>query len=101
MANITQNSISKAKKVSKRIAKNSYNGVELPTNMAERRRLRNKLSAKIHRERKKDALEGVRREVFECDEELTKLKSELTVVSPCVLLRCQSSSNDKYASIIF
>jgi hypothetical protein len=25
----------------------------------------------------------------------------LTVVSPCVLLRCHSSSNDKYACIIF
>ena len=65
------------------VFKSTYNGVALPLNMAERRRLRNKLSAKVHREKKKDALESVRQEVFVCDKELTQLKSELTAVSLC------------------
>ena len=59
----------------------TYNGVALPTDVAERRRLRNKLSAKVHREKKKDALEGAKQEVIACNNELTQLKSELTEVS--------------------
>ena len=64
----------------KKVAQSSYNGVALPTDMAERRRLRNKLSAKVHREKKKDALEGMKQEVIACDKELAQLKSELTEV---------------------
>ena len=71
----------KAARGPKIAAKSTYNGVALPTDMAERRRLRNKLSAKVHREKKKDALEGAKQEVFFCDKELTQLKSELTEVS--------------------
>ena len=72
---------SKAKRATKKVSKSTYNGVELPMDMAERRRLRNKLSAKVHREKKKDALDGARQEVFARDKELTQLKSELTEVS--------------------
>lgn len=71
----------KSKRASRKISKSTYNGVELPTDMAERRRLRNKLSAKVHREKKRDALEGAKQEVYACDKELTQLKSELAEVS--------------------
>ena len=43
--------------------------------------MRNKLSAKAHREKKKDALAGAKQEVIACDRELAHLKSELTEVS--------------------
>lgn len=77
----TTNPKAKSKRASRKISKSTYNGVELPTDMAERRRLRNKLSAKVHREKKKDALEGAKQEVYACDKELTQLKSELAEVS--------------------
>lgn len=81
MSQTNKKSVSKAARTPKNVFKSSYNGVALPTDMAERRRLRNKLSAKVHREKKKDALEGARQDVSVCDKELTLLKSELTEVS--------------------
>jgi hypothetical protein len=81
MTQTHQKNSGKATKGPKKVVKSTYNGVALPTDMAERRRLRNKLSAKVHRERKKDALEGARQEVFVCDKELTQLKSKLAEVS--------------------
>jgi hypothetical protein len=71
MTQIQQMNNVKATKAPKNVFKSTYNGVALPLNMAERRRLRNKLSAKVHREKKKDALESVRQEVIVCDKELT------------------------------
>jgi hypothetical protein len=81
MTQTHQKNSGKATKGPKKVAKSSYNGVALPTDMAERRRLRNKLSAKVHREKKKDALEGARQDVFICDKELNQLKSQLAEVS--------------------
>ena len=81
MTQTHQKNSGKATKGPKKVAKSSYNGVALPTDMAERRRLRNKLSAKVHREKKKDALEVAKQEVIACNNELTQFKSELTEVS--------------------
>ena len=66
----TTNPKAKSKRASRKISKSTYNGVELPTDMAE-----------VHREKKKDALEGAKQEVYACDKELTQLKSELAEVS--------------------
>ncbi len=81
MARTPQKQNGKATRGRKKVAQSSYNGVALPTDMTERRRLRNKLSAKVHREKKKDALEGTKQEVIACDKELAQLKSDLTEVS--------------------
>ena len=81
MARTTQKNTAKAAKGPVVAAKLSYNGVALPTDVAERRKMRNKLSAKAHREKKKDALAGAKQEVVACDRELAHLKSELTEVS--------------------
>ena len=81
MARTTQKNTVKAAKGPVVAAKLSYNGVALPTDVAERRKMRNKLSAKAHREKKKDALAGAKQEVIACDRELAHLKSELTEVS--------------------
>lgn len=81
MARTPQKHNDKAARGRKKVAQSSYNGVALPADMAERRRLRNKLSAKVHREKKKDALEGMKQEVIACDKELAQLESDLIEVS--------------------
>eukprot|EP00984_Skeletonema_dohrnii_P027542 scaffold17096_cov84-Skeletonema_dohrnii-CCMP3373.AAC.1 len=77
MARTAQKNSVKGIRGPKKAAQSSYNGVALPTDMAERRRMRNKLSAKVHREKKKDVLESAKMEVVACDKELNQLKSEL------------------------
>ncbi|KAL9183855.1 hypothetical protein ACHAXT_004711 [Thalassiosira profunda] len=54
-----------------------YNGVALPTDSHERRRVRNKLSAQVHRKRKQDALKTARDEVASCDAQIRELKGQL------------------------
>ena len=58
-----------------------YNGVPLPEDATQRRRLRNKLSAEVHRKRKRDALNSAKREVEGCDVVINKLKVQLNDVS--------------------
>ena len=95
MARTTQKNTVKAAK-GPVAAKLSYNGVALPTDVAERRKMRNKLSAKAHREKKKDALAGAKQEVIACDRELAHLKSELTEVSlTCFYIIVILICNDK------
>eukprot|EP00985_Skeletonema_marinoi_P013000 scaffold6391_cov108-Skeletonema_marinoi.AAC.2 len=77
MARTAQKNSVKGIRGPKKAAQCSYNGVALPTDMAERRRMRNKLSAKVHREKKKDVLESAKQEVVAYDKEMNQLKSEL------------------------
>jgi len=58
-----------------------YNGVKLPEDATQRRRMRNKLSAQVHRKRKADALNTAKEEVECCDNEINKLKEQLDNVS--------------------
>lgn len=70
---------SKSRSSGKAVAK--YNGVALPKDASERRRMRNKLSAKAFRERKQDALNSARKEVEGCDAAINKLEMQLNDVS--------------------
>ena len=89
MARTAQKNSVKGIRGPKKAAQCSYNGVALPTDMAERRRMRNKLSAKVHREKKKDVLESAKQEVVAYDKELNHLKSELIEVSLiCACVGC-------------
>merc|ERR1719203_1410587 len=54
-----------------------YNGVALPTDATQRRRMRNKLSAQVHRKRKQDALNTAKEEAEDCDVVISKLKVQL------------------------
>merc|ERR1719203_1764533 len=54
-----------------------YNGVALPTDATQRRRMRNKLSAQVHRKRKQDALNTAKEEAEGCDVVVRKLKVQL------------------------
>merc|ERR1719203_1531669 len=58
------------------VAKN--NGVALPEDAMQRRRMRNKLSAQVHRKRKQDALKSAEQEVEGCDVVLNTLKVQLS-----------------------
>lgn len=58
-----------------------YAGVILPEDVDARRKLRNKLSAKVHRKRKQDALDNAKRDVEECDDTINDLKSQLTALA--------------------
>ena len=58
-----------------------YNGVALPTDSLERRRVRNKLSAMVFRKKKQDALNSAKEEVAKCDTEIERLKLQLDNVS--------------------
>ena len=58
-----------------------YNGITLPEDATQRRRMRNKLSAQVHRKRKADALNTAKEEVECCDTEINKLKEQLDNVS--------------------
>jgi len=58
-----------------------YHGVALPADATQRRRLRNKLSAQVHRKRKQDALDTAKQEVEGCDVVVDKLKVQLDDVS--------------------
>ena len=63
-----------------------YNGVALPsgtdaTSRYQRRRIRNKLSAEVHRQRKRDTLERVKQEVEDCDLAINELWLKLYDVS--------------------
>ena len=58
-----------------------YNGVALPEDATQRRRMRNKLSAQVHRKRKQDALNTAKLEVEGCDDVIKKLKMQLNDVS--------------------
>ena len=64
----------------KKETKLEYDGVLLPDDVDARRKLRNKLSAKVHRKRKQDALDSAKREVEECDDTIKDLKSQLTAL---------------------
>eukprot|EP00571_Detonula_confervacea_P000745 CAMPEP_0172323172 /NCGR_PEP_ID=MMETSP1058-20130122/48050_1 /TAXON_ID=83371 /ORGANISM="Detonula confervacea, Strain CCMP 353" /LENGTH=75 /DNA_ID=CAMNT_0013039109 /DNA_START=133 /DNA_END=357 /DNA_ORIENTATION=- len=54
-----------------------YNGVTLPADATQRRRMRNKLSAQVHRKRKEDALNTATEEVEGCNVVISKLKAQL------------------------
>mmetsp|Transcript_14061 Transcript_14061/g.23970 ORF Transcript_14061/g.23970 Transcript_14061/m.23970 type:complete len:148 (-) Transcript_14061:283-726(-) len=54
-----------------------YNGVALPGDATQRRRLRNKLSAQVHRKRKQDALNKATQEAEDCDATIQNLKTQL------------------------
>lgn len=58
-----------------------YHGVALPDDAAERRRMRNKLSARVHRQRKQDALATAEKEVAGCDARIGGLQARLEEVS--------------------
>ena len=70
----------KSASTGKRDPKLEYDGVKLPEDVDARRKLRNKLSAKVHRKRKQDALDSAKREVEECDDTIKALKSQLTAL---------------------
>ena len=74
----------KGKSRGKAVAKGKvwYNGVALPSDATQRRRMRNKLSAQVHRKRKQDALDSAKQEVEGCDDVTNKLKVQLNDVSP-------------------
>jgi len=55
-----------------------YDGVILPEDADARRKLRNKLSAKVHRKRKQDSLDKVKKLVEEYDDTIKDLKAQLT-----------------------
>ena len=59
----------------------TYNGILLPTDAKERRAVRNKLSAKAFRKRKADTLNAAKQDVADCDDEIQKLKMQLSSVS--------------------
>ena len=67
---------------------NQYNGVTLPTDACERRRVRNKLSAMVHRKKKQDALNTAKEEVAACDIEINRLKLQLNDVSSSYIYLC-------------
>mmetsp|Transcript_27993 Transcript_27993/g.51634 ORF Transcript_27993/g.51634 Transcript_27993/m.51634 type:complete len:151 (+) Transcript_27993:228-680(+) len=70
----------KGKSRGKAVAKGKvsiYNGVALPKDATQRRRMRNKLSAQVHRKRKQEALDSAKQEVEGCDEVTNKLKVQL------------------------
>jgi len=71
----TQKPTGKGKLRSKSGAK--YNGVALPEDATQRRRMRNKLSAQVHRKRKQDALNTAKEEVDGCDVVICNLKMQL------------------------
>mmetsp|Transcript_24350 Transcript_24350/g.52190 ORF Transcript_24350/g.52190 Transcript_24350/m.52190 type:complete len:124 (-) Transcript_24350:452-823(-) len=80
MTKSSENVTSRNKSVSKgNVAK--YNGVSLPADATQRRRMRNKLSAQVHRKRKQDALNTAKEEVKECDVVISKLREQLDDVS--------------------
>ena len=54
---------------------------EVPTDAKERRAVRNKLSAKAFRKRKADNLNAAKQDVADCDDEIQKLKMQLSSVS--------------------
>lgn len=58
-----------------------YNGVTLPKDATQRRRMRNMLSAQVHRKRKQDALNTAKQECDVCDVEMRKLQTKLIEVS--------------------
>lgn len=55
-----------------------YNGVTLPKDATQRRRLRNKLSAQVHRKRKQDAINTGQGEIEACDTEIDRLRTKLS-----------------------
>ncbi|EJK63913.1 hypothetical protein THAOC_15403 [Thalassiosira oceanica] len=63
-------------------AKHEYAGHKLPSDLTDRRRVRNMLSAKVHRKRKQDALNTAKTELDECNTTISKLKQQLSAVSP-------------------
>ena len=67
---------------------NQYNGVTLPTGACERRRVRNKLTAMVHRKKKQDALNTAKEEVAACDIEINRLKLQLNDVSSSYIYLC-------------
>jgi len=75
----TQKPTGKGKLRSKSGAK--YNGVALPEDATQRRRMRNKLSAQVHRKRKQDALKTAKEEVDGFDVVICNLKMQLDDVS--------------------
>ena len=90
---MTSTTASKTKiKVKKAATTNKYNGVTLPTDTFERRRVRNKLSAMVHRKKKQDALNTAKEEVAACDTEINRLKLQLNDVSSSLSLLFMSVS---------
>ena len=67
----------KSSSTGKKRTKLEYMGVQLPEDVDARRKLRNKLSAKVHRKRKQDSLDSVKKLVEEYDETITELKTQL------------------------
>ncbi|KAL7549717.1 hypothetical protein ACHAWF_012983 [Thalassiosira exigua] len=61
----------------KKLGVSKYNGVDLPDDATQRRRLRNKLSAQVHRKRKQDALKTAQQECDACDVVIGELKDKL------------------------
>jgi len=59
-------------------AKHEYAGHKLPSDLTDRRRVRNMLSAKVHRKRKQDALNTAKTELDECNTTISKLKQQLS-----------------------
>lgn len=76
-----QKKTTKKRSASKPAVVAKYNGVALPSDATQRRRMRNKLSAQVHRKRKADALNSAKQEVEQCDVEINKLKMQLDDVS--------------------
>ena len=63
-------------------AKLEYAGHKLPSDLADRRRVRNMLSAKVHRMKEQDALNAVRTELDASNDTISSLKQQLSAVSP-------------------
>ena len=63
-------------------AKHEYAGHKLPSDLTDRRRVRNKLSAQVHRKRKQDALNTAKTELDACNNTINTLKQQLLAVSP-------------------
>ncbi|EJK49397.1 hypothetical protein THAOC_31732 [Thalassiosira oceanica] len=59
-------------------AKHEYAGHQLPSDLVGRRRVRNMLSAKVHRKRKQDALNTAKTELDACNTTISKLKQQLS-----------------------
>ena len=63
-------------------AKLEYAGHKLPSDLTDRRRVRNMLSAKVHRMKKQDALNTAKTELDACNNTISNLKQQLSAVSP-------------------
>jgi len=66
--------------------KGSIHGVELPTgsdpeSRRQRRLIRNRLSAQLHRERKREAMDSLQKEIQDRDDKISGLQKELRAVS--------------------